>query len=419
MQEKCPVRIVDEYILLLPFDPKTFLFELLKEHHENMGETFDENTTDFDELFPLLSYMNIHILEDDSEQQEAALLETHPHAKIVKALLMHSKKMSLHYNITGESNTGKTIFALSFFSPVFDVHETDSGELMPLSLFSEQRASAIVIGNDPRYEHKVEKEGNTLLLRDICEALPALTVNTLDSEQYIIPLEFVIGSTTIFTEMVKHYISQHVGCWPYFTLVSRAEKKEVKEGDVIDLNDEYDILISEGLQRFGFIGWTKDVEFHQVNEYESTHRSVYRLFHQDEDDAMWVYEIKHSKSTGSSYYGPTSRTSVCRVQLEDHSIMDDMTRVDPNRFSIHELDWKNQPCDEHIHTQLSYHPKRCQYEGSENVIVLYDALGTGKHDSSILFHIMRNGSDYYPHSCCEEHLDIVSWFTIRDVSNSV
>ena len=30
MQEKCPVRIVDEYIMLLPFDPKTFLFELLQ-----------------------------------------------------------------------------------------------------------------------------------------------------------------------------------------------------------------------------------------------------------------------------------------------------------------------------------------------------------------------------------------------------
>ena len=191
-------------------------------------------------------------------------------------------------------------------------------------------------------------------------------------------------------------------------MVSRAESKEVEQGDLIDLNDEYDILISEGLQRFGFIGWTKEEEFHQVNEHESTRRVVYRLFHQDEDGAIWMYEIKHSKSTGSSYYGPTSRTSVCRVQLEDPSLMDDMIRVDPNRFSIHDLDWKNQPCDEHIHTQLSSLLSRCQYDGAENVIVLYDALATGKHNSSILFHIMRNGCDYYPSSRCEEHLDLVS-----------
>ena len=113
-------RIVDEYIIMLvPFDPKTFLFELLQAHDRQVWKTFDEITIDFDEWFPLLAYVHIKRLEYNSEQQEKELRETHPCAKIVKVLHKPSKKMSLHYNIQGESNSAITIFALSLFSPVF------------------------------------------------------------------------------------------------------------------------------------------------------------------------------------------------------------------------------------------------------------------------------------------------------------
>lgn len=357
MEKKCSARMTTDFILLLPFDIRTFLINILHEHYSQMGETFDEahfSVEDFDKMFPLLPFMNIQTYQHGfSKKDEEALIKANPDAKIIMVVQLpkpnadntYRENSRLCFTLTGSSGVGKSTFAKATLGqiPFADVFETDSGKPIPPHMRYEQGVKVAVIGNNPRLTHdaNVLQCGSVLYFRDIrVDHQETLTITQMDGLTCEVPLDYTItgGYKTIkYTGKVKSCIRQTLGCGKYFTLMTN--DGELNEGDDLALGAEYHMMISDGPPpppTYDYLGYVKEEVDDGIDcmGHPSGHIQI-KLFHQDQDE-VWAFEIDYDWGSCSSGYCGSSWVSMKRVQVDDTRVMDNMTRVEPGRFTIQE-----------------------------------------------------------------------------------